>query len=99
MEKKFICILLLIVAGLLLTGAQAGAQSGYGYDLTWTSVGAASGPLNGGEYSLVSTVGQPEPGVTQSGGDYTLNGGVVDAGDSSSLTPAEKRVYLPLINR
>ena len=50
-------------------------------------------------YSLTNVIALPEAGVTQSGGDYSLNGGIVDAGGSGGDTPGEERVYLPLVNR
>ena len=75
------------------------AQSGGGYELTWTSIDAGGGAMTGGAYSLVSSIGQPEPGATQSGGGYSLNGGVVDAGGSGGATPDGQQVYVPLILR
>ena len=92
-------ILFLLIVICLLGSQAIDAQSGGGYDLTWTTIDAGGGSMNGGAYSLVSTIAQPEPGVTQSGGGYSLNGGVVDAG-SSGMTPAgDQQIFLPLIWR
>jgi hypothetical protein len=71
---------------LLLTGSWIFAQSGGVYELVWESVDPAAGTLVGGAYTLASTIGQPEPGLLQSGGGYSLNGGVVDAGGSPQNT-------------
>ncbi len=75
------------------------AQGGGGYELAWTSIDAGGGALTGGGYSLTSSIGQPEPGVTQSGGGYSLNGGVVDAGQSGENTDGGVKLYVPLILR
>ena len=74
------------------------AQSGGGYDLTWTSIAAAGGTLTGGAYSLVSTIGQPEPGAAASGGGYSLTGGVL-GGPGNTQPHGSKRVYLPIVLR
>ena len=83
----------------MILASVAQAQSGGGYELRWTSIDAGGGALAGGAYSLTSTIGQAEPGATQSGGSYSLNGGVVDAGKSGDTTTGERRVYVPLILR
>ncbi len=70
-------------AALLLFAAVAppvSAQTGGTYRLAWARSPAGGGVIAGEGYSLVSTTGLPEPGPTQRGGGYTLNGGVVDAG-------------------
>lgn len=91
----------LFLASLLLALTVAGvrAQSGGPYDLIWATTDAGGGTLTGGAYSLVSTIGQPEPGSTQSGGSYSLTGGVVDAGSSGQTVPSGQRVFLPLVLR
>lgn len=50
------------------------AQSGGGYDLTWSTIDSGGGTSTGGTYSLAGTVGQPDAG-TLSGGSYSLDGG------------------------
>lgn len=84
---------------LTLGGSAVIAQSGGGYELTWTSIDGGGGALSGGDYSLISSIGQPEPGATQNGGAYTLNGGVVDAGTTGGTTPPEQKIFVPLIQR
>jgi len=69
------------------------AQSGGGYDLTWSTVdGGGYTWSEGGGYSLGGTVGQPDAGVL-SGGDYTLAGGFWGG------AAARYGVYLPLVMR
>jgi hypothetical protein len=64
--------------GLLCLGlaSPAAAQSGGGYDLTWSVIAGGGGKVNesGGLYSLRGTIGQPAVGVLN-GGSYTLTGG------------------------
>ena len=55
--------------------------------------------ITGGDYSLANAIGQPEAGPAQSGGEYSLTGGVVDAGESGGVTPTGERVYLPMVAR
>jgi hypothetical protein len=70
----------------------ATAQSGSGYDLSWSTIDGGGGSSNGGGYSLAGTIGQVDAG-TLSGGGYTLNGGSwPDAG-------SQFRLFLPLILR
>jgi hypothetical protein len=62
------------LAALLLSGV-ALAQSGDGYDLSWSTVdGGGYTFSSGGDYELGGTVGQHDAGCT-SGGDYTICGG------------------------
>ena len=67
--------------------------------LVWTTIDTGGGTLTGGTYSLVSTIGQPEPGPGAGGGGYSFTGGVVNAGRSGGTTPSGRRVFLPLIIR
>ncbi len=74
------------------------AQTG-DYALTWNGIGVGGGVISGGDYSLANAIGQPEAGPAQSGGEYSLTGGVVDAGEAGGVTPAGQRVYLPVVTR
>ena len=86
-------MLLLALVALLLLSSVARAQSGGGYDLTWSTVdGGGYTWSEGGGYSLGGTVGQPDAGVL-SGGDYTLAGGFWGG------AAARYGVYLPLVLR
>ena len=85
--------LLLLAALLSLLASVARAQSGGGYDLTWSTVdGGGATWSEGGGYSLGGTVGQPDAGVL-SGGGYTLAGGFWAGG------AARYGIYLPLVLR
>jgi hypothetical protein len=82
---------LLLAAG----GLAAHAQTGGGYDLTWWTVdGGGKTSVSGGEYTLLSTAGQPDAEVPVGGGQYTL---------LSGFWPGESllrgSVFLPLILR
>jgi hypothetical protein len=86
--------LALLVAAIL--GASAAlAQTGGGYDLTWSTIDAGGGSSAGGGYQLSGTLGQPEAGATLSGGSYSLWGGFWGAASSS----LGSKVYLPLLRR
>ena len=96
---------LLVLAELTGLGDPSGlprveAQSGGGYDLTWSTIdgggGASSGGASsGGAYSLGGTVGQPDAGA-MAGGAYSLVGGFW----SGSVSGATSRyVYLPIVLR
>jgi hypothetical protein len=50
------------------------AQSGGGYDLSWSTIDGGGGTSTGGNYSLSGTIGQADAG-TMTGGDYELTGG------------------------
>ncbi len=95
---------LFLVLGLLLVlNAAAGlagvthAQSGDGYDLSWSSVDGGAGSLAGGDYALTGLAGQSDTAPALSGGDYTLVGGFWPGAEGG--TGGEYRVYLPLAVR
>ena len=69
------------------------AQSGGGYDLTWSTVDGGGGSSTGGAYSLNGTIGQADAG-SLAGGGYTLSGGFWNATVSVEL---DYFVYLPLV--
>ena len=70
----------------------AHAQSGGGYDLTWSTIDGGGGESTGGGFSLTGTAGQSDAGLL-SGGGYTLNGGFW-----TSAAPSYKS-FLPLVLR
>jgi len=71
-----------------LTGATLRAQSGGGYDLSWSSIDGGGGTSANGGYELEGTIGQPDAG-TLNGGAYDLDGGfwaiVVPAGATTCV--------------
>ncbi len=79
---------------LLLAASTVLAQSGGGYDLSWSTVDGGGYTFStGGVYSLGGTAGQPDAGV-MSGGIYTLSGGFWPG-----AAPPPHRVYVPFVVR
>ena len=88
--------LMLAVLALLLIGSAALAQSGGGYDLSWSTVDAGGLSFaGGGSYVLGATAGQPDAGQLSSG-DYVLGGGYWGGG---ALVRPVRGVYLPVVVR
>src|SRR5512143_2852297 len=79
-----------LLAVLLALPLLAQAQTGGGYDLTWSTIDGGGGTLSGGVYTLDGSIGQPDAG-TLSGGSYTLGGGYW-SGNATSY-----RVFLSLV--
>ncbi len=95
-HTRLIALTAVLVVAAILTvslASVAGAQSGGGYDLTWSTIDGGGGSSSGGAYTLDGTIGQPDAG-THSGGDYTLGGGFW-AGFAAALNS----LFLPLISR
>lgn len=58
----------------------AAAQSGGGYDLSWSSIDNGAVVATGGNYTLTGITGQPDAAPTAAtGGSYTLTGGFLHA--------------------
>ena len=87
---------LLVVCLLLLAASAVLAQSGGGYDLSWSTVdGGGQTFSTGGNYSLGGTAGQPDAGLL-AGGGYSLVGGFWSGG----APPGNLyQVYLPVVLR
>jgi len=85
----------LTVALLLLFTLPVLAQSGGGYDLSWSTTDGGGGASSGGIFSLAGTAGQADVGV-MSGGAFTLAGGFWGGG---AVTIPELHLYLPAILR
>lgn len=72
------------------------AQSGGGYNLTWSTIdGGGYTVSTGGAFTLSGTIGQPDAGVS-SGGAYTLSGGFWSA---LQAVVNYYREYLPMIQK
>jgi hypothetical protein len=83
-------IVVLVAFTCLLIVSAALAQSGGGYDLSWSTVDGGGYTFSqGGGYTLGGTAGQPDAGVL-SGGGYTLIGGFWGG-------TVQYRIYLPLV--
>lgn len=90
---NILSILLLTGILVLLTGITAAAQSGGGYDLTWSTIDSGGHTYStGGEYILGSTIGQADTAI-MTGGIYTLFGGFW------SGTSFSQFLYLPFLIR
>ena len=90
--KRFALLMLTLMFGALLLVPLVSAQTGGGYDLTWSSVDGGGGQSSGGGYTLDGIIGQPDAGAL-SGGEYTLSGGLWGG------IPPEYHVFLPLVLR
>ena len=85
-----VVLLLFLLAGVVL------AQSGDGYDLSWSTVdGGGVAYSDGGGYILGGTVGQPDAGLL-AGGEYVLDCGFWGGG---ALAGRVYDLYLPLVVR
>ena len=84
-------LLLAMIGAMLCSSVSAYAQSGGGFDLSWSTLDAGGGTFssNGG-YVLGGTIGQPDAGLL-TGGGYTLAGGFWGG------VAVRWKVYLPLI--
>ena len=91
-------VLLFLFVGILLLppGLIALAQTGGGYDLTWSTVDGGGYTFSTGSgFSLGGTAGQADAGVL-TGGGYTLAGGFWRGGAAAG---SKYKVYLPLVLR
>ena len=93
---KRLIFLISIILILLVGVSSSQAQSGGGYDLTWSTIDGGGVTFStGGSYSLGGTIGQPDAGL-MSGGAYTLAGGFWGG---APLSNGNYNIYLPLILR
>lgn len=92
-QRRLALVLVVLLATAILGEGGVVAQTGGGYDLTWSTIDGGGGSSAGGGYQLIGTLGQPDAGPTLSGGGYSLSGGFWGG---VSITG---KVYLPLIRR
>lgn len=92
MDTRKISSLALCLLISLLVVSFALAQTGGGHDLTWSTVDGGGGAVSGGGYTLMGTVGQPEPGPVLTGGNFSLFSGFWPAGGV-----ARYLIFQPLI--
>ena len=95
--RRWFAIGLLAVA--TFAAGAALAQSGGGYDLTWSTIDAGGGTSTGGGYTLSATIGQPDAGASLSGGGYTLDGGFWAGGTSGGVSTTDRELYIPWVYR
>ncbi len=98
--KRALVVMLVLALIVDLRGFQnlegltnAHAQTGGGYDLTWSTIDAGGGASAASGYVLVGTAGQPDTGAAMSGGAFTLVGGFWGSAAS------QYKVYLPVVIR
>lgn len=84
--------LVLALLVLVSTAGSTQAQSGGGYDLSWSTVNGGGGESAGGGFRLAGTVGQPDAAVISDGG-YRIQGGFWGG------VAVTYRIYLPLVLR
>jgi hypothetical protein len=85
--------LFLTLSALLLVSLPVLAQSGGGYDLSWSTVDGGGHTFSaGGSYTLGGSLGQPDAGLL-SGGVYVLGGGFWSGGAQSA---AAHTLFLPI---
>ena len=97
MVRRKTILILFVTIVLFLSVTVALAQSGGGYDLSWSSVDGGGYTFSaGGNYALGGTIGQPDAGLL-SGGSYTLGGGFWGGGAAAAGGMYE--IYLPLVLR
>jgi hypothetical protein len=82
-----------LFVALLVLPVLAQAQSGGGYDLTWSTIDSGGGSSTGGAYTLDGTIGQADAG-SLSGGGYTFSGGFWVGTVAATM---DYRVYLPSV--
>ncbi len=94
MKHKTIKLVLAVALALVILArgvALVNAQTGGGYDLTWSTMDGGGAMFSaGGGYSLGGTTGQPDAGM-MNGGGYTLAGGFWGG------IIAEYKLFLPLV--
>jgi hypothetical protein len=91
LPRRFALMLIVLLVAAILGRGVAVAQTGGGYDLTWSTIDGGGGNSTGGGYQLTGTLGQSDAGATLSGGGYSLSGGFWGG------VAIESKVYLPLI--
>lgn len=93
MKPRF--LLVLALGALLLLGLTAAAfVQVTGYAPAWWTVDGGGGVSSASGYHLSGTIGQPETGLTLSGGNYRVEGGFWSGGGSGAPLG---QLYLPLV--
>ncbi|MHC4326330.1 MAG: hypothetical protein ACYSUX_18825 [Planctomycetota bacterium] len=72
-------IFTILVLGLGLMAMPVNAQSSGPYELSWYTIDGGGGRSSGGQYELLSTIGQSDA-AWSSGGNYELLGGFLPGG-------------------
>jgi hypothetical protein len=68
----------LLAGGVLLTvlaGLGVGRADAQSFSINWSTIDGGGGISTSGGYSLSGTIGQPDAGMTFSGGNFSVSGG------------------------
>lgn len=77
-RRRLIGVALALAAMAMVVAATAVvAQTGGGFDLTWSSIDGGGTTSNGGAFELLGVAGQPDAGVL-TGGAFELEGGFLN---------------------
>ena len=87
--KRTTLLAAILLVGVASVASTVYAQTGGGYDLTWSTIDSGGGASAAGGYTLGGTAGQPDAGA-MAGGGYTLAGGFW-GGEATQY-----RIYLPM---
>jgi hypothetical protein len=93
MKQVAIAVCFVSILLLTLSAAQVSAQSGGGYDLTWSTIESGGATSNGGGFALTGTIGQADAG-SLSGGTYSLYGGFWNV-----IVQGLSRFFLPFVRK
>ena len=103
--RSKLTVLLLVLAALLILATLVSAAPN-AFSLPWWSLDGGGGTSQGGDFTLHSTIGQPDAGPRMTGGDFSLQGGFWDAASPSAPinhpippTGSPGVIYLPLLPR
>lgn len=83
-----------MAVALLSVAALAPAQTGGGFDLSWSSIDSGGSLIQGGDYKLAAVIGPPESGATASGGIFSLSTGFLQSADIFPLPVSLTRFSL-----
>jgi hypothetical protein len=84
-RRKSLAFLIAVLGSLLFVGAVLAQAEGDIELIRWT-IDAGGRLISGGTYTMMGTVGQPEPGPTVSGGVFVLTSGFWPAGGQAPST-------------
>ena len=66
---------LVLFCFIILHSAFCIRASGQSYSVDWYKIAGGGGPLSGGNYSLIGTIGQHDASGALTGGNYSVTGG------------------------
>ena len=73
------------------------AQSGGGYDLSWSRIAGGGGTSGGGTYTMKGAIGQHDvAGLAPQGNKFSAQGGFWVPPEAPA-TPGRSKTYLPLV--